>query len=294
MVEPIAGEADGVRWSVLDGRPHPGLDGLVVRYSDYTEHSRTALRRRQVATPGVTVILSYGDPLRLEFDGGPAVEHRSFVAGIHDACVITEYQGPQGGMQVDLTPIGAHRLLGVPMRHLTNERIDTAALDVAVDLVELTDRLAHAATRVERFAVVDEVLLAAAATGPVVRPETAWAWRQLQRTGGLVSVNELADEIGWSRRHLIRRFGEEIGLSPKPVARLLRFSRAVDLFGMLAQPGPVPDGGPRPFTISDVAATTGYADHSHLVREFRRLAGCSPSAYLADLTAAGHGAITTP
>ena len=32
--------------------------------------------------------------------------------------------------------------------------------------------------------------------------------------------------------------------------------------------------------IADVAAATGYADHAHLDREFRALAGCTPTAWL--------------
>ena len=58
---------------------------------------------------------------------------------------------------------------------------------------------------------------------------------------------------------------------------MLRFERAAELL--------VPTmagGGPAarvPCTLSDVA-TCGYADHAHLDREFRALAGCTPSEYL--------------
>jgi AraC-like DNA-binding protein len=33
-------------------------------------------------------------------------------------------------------------------------------------------------------------------------------------------------------------------------------------------------------TIAEVAAATGYADQAHMAREWRTMAGCSPSAWL--------------
>ena len=93
---------------------------------------------------------------------------------------------------------------------------------------------------------------------------------QLERSHGQVPVNVLADEIGWSRRHFGVRFRQAVGLAPKPTGRVLRFRRATDLLTR----GPVR-------SIADLAAACGYADHSHLVREFHSLAGCTPSQFVA-------------
>ncbi len=45
-----------------------------------------------------------------------------------------------------------------------------------------------------------------------------------------------------------------------------------------------PAGGPQAGgvieNLADVAATCRYADHSHLVRDFHALAGCTPTAYI--------------
>ncbi|MGH3926723.1 MAG: helix-turn-helix domain-containing protein, partial [Pseudonocardiaceae bacterium] len=112
-------------------------------------------------------------------------------------------------------------------------------------------------------------------------PEVAWAWGQLLRSSGNVPVRRLAEGTGWSRRHLLTRFRDQIGLAPKPAARVLRFRRAADLL----VPGSGAAGGsdlPASRSIADVAAECGYADHAHLVRDFRALAGCTPSQYVAD------------
>lgn len=255
----------------VDGRPHPALAGFVLRYTGYRESSAVPLRRRQPASGSVTLILSLGPPIRLHGPAGPTVP-TSFLAGLHDAPVITEFTGAQHGLQVDLTPLGVYRLLGRPMSELTNltPGLDEVAAPV---LTGLPDRLADEPDWTGRFTRVDAALLGALDASRVrPDPEVAWAWRELQRTAGAAPVARLAEDTGWSRRHLLTRFRTQVGLAPKAAGRVLRFNRAA---GLLATA--------RSRTISDLAASCGYADHAHLDREFRALAGCTPSRYLAEL-----------
>jgi AraC-like DNA-binding protein len=249
-------------------RSHPALAGVVAGpYCGYVEHADDPFRRREVATGQVAMIISFGEPIDVvemshSTSGGRRLT--SFVAGLHDGYAVTQHAGSQHGVQVDLTPLGAARLLGGP-QEVANECV---ALD---DLLgrfagELTDRLASAPDWGARFALLDRVLLDRAADGPEPDPAVVWAWGQLERSHGQVPVSVLADEIGWSRRHFGTRFRAQVGLAPKPTGRVLRFRRAVDLL----RAGPIR-------SIADLAAACGYADHSHLVREFHALGGCTPS-----------------
>jgi AraC-like DNA-binding protein len=97
--------------------------------------------------------------------------------------------------------------------------------------------------------------------------EVAWAFDRIIVTGGRAKVASIAERIGWSRKHLARRFADEIGLGPKSVSRIVRLSRAI----AAARTGS--DGW------ADIAADCGYADQAHLVREFHALAGASPTAW---------------
>ncbi|MFC5994063.1 helix-turn-helix domain-containing protein [Pseudonocardia hispaniensis] len=251
-------------------RPHRALARLVLGYSGYREFSPAPLRRRQAPVGSCALILSFGDPIRLDGPAGPLVP-RSFLAGMHDAAVLTEFTGAQHGVQVDLTPLGVFTLLRRPMSELTNR---TARLDELGDaeLAALPARLAEDRDWAQRFARLDRFLAERLLDERAARhdPEVAWAWSELVRRDGAVPVAALAAETGWSRRHLLNRFRDQIGLAPKPAARVLRFSRATRLLVAGSD-------------AASVAATCGYADQSHLVREFRALAGCTPGQYRAEL-----------
>jgi AraC-like DNA-binding protein len=273
-------DGEAATWTMVHRAPHPGLAGVVAgAYCGYVEDTSAPFRRREVANGRVAMIVNLGAPLDLvEMTHSPSGGTRltSFVAGLHEGYALTEHHGDQHGVQIDLTPIGAGRLLG-------------AAHDVANactpldDLLgrtasELTERLAETPDWATRFDLVDRLLLRLLDDAPDPDPAVAWAWGQLERSAGRVPVGVLADEIGWSRRHFGVRFRDAVGLAPKPTGRVLRFRRACDLL----------DAGPVR-SIADLAAACGYADHSHLVREFRALGGCTPSQYVADRLPDGGG-----
>jgi AraC-like DNA-binding protein len=273
-------ESDAVSFELAIRVPAPALRGLVRDYEDFRERSAAPLRRREIAVPDPVVIVDFGEGWDVGADGDAPLEHHgSFAAGVGDRPSVVEHAGRARCMQVNLTPLGARRLLGVPLAELTNlvvpldELLGPAARDLA-------EQLAAAAGREERFALLEGLLLARAADSAPGRPDVAWAWRRLVQSGGGLPVAALAEELGCSRRHLAARFGAEVGLPPKAYARLLRFRRAAD--ALLS-------GGER--GLADVAAACGYADQSHLNREFRVFAGTTPSELLASRAPGGGGVL---
>lgn len=254
-----------------------------MRYCGYREFSSDPLRRRQAPYDGCPLILGFGGPIRL---AGPAGVSRptSFLAGMHDAAVVTEFVGAQAGVEVQLTPLGVYALLGRPMSDLTNQCVPLDALE-APDIAELPHRIAEDVGWAARFARVDEVLLRRLQQSRVApSPEIESAWCRLVASGGRVTVEQLASYTGWSRRHLLTRCQREIGLAPKALVRVVRFSRAAQR--LVPMSGGAPPTTMTDVNIADLAAACGYADHSHLVRDFHALAGCTPTQYAAEWQAA--------
>jgi AraC-like DNA-binding protein len=279
-------------WEMATRPAHPVLRAHLAGYCGYWEETPRPLRRREVPSGMVPLIISFGDPLRVGApgDGGPGRRLTSFVAGLHDRPVVTEHAGRQHGVEVMLTPLGAYTLLGVPMRELANAMVDLDDL-LGRGAQKLVVRLAEAPGWDERLALLDDALAVRLAAGREPSREVVHAWTRLCQTGGAVTVGGLASELGWSRRHLVERFREQVGLPPKVMARVLRFQRSLRLLkgeGVAAGAGAAGGDGSRDSggvasgrSWAEVALACGYYDQAHLNRDFRAFAGCTPTEFLA-------------
>ncbi len=254
--------------------PAPALRRWVSSYTGYRLDAAPAGTHQGVASAhlafllcldGKVEVLANADPTR------PPGAFTAMVGGLHPGPAVVAQGAAQTGVQLDLTWRGARALLGVPAGELAGDSVDLAAL-LGARAEGLLDRLAAAPTWPQRFALLDEELAALAACGPgdgAVAPEVAHAWDRLDATGGLLPVEALAREVGWSRRHLAARLRAETGLAPKAAARVIRFQRACDRLRR---------GEP----LAAVAADCGYADQQHLARDFRDLAGQTATSWRAE------------
>jgi AraC-like DNA-binding protein len=253
--------------------PSPPLRACVDRYVGYHFDGFPPGIHRGLPSRHLKFIVSLGAPIELASMPDPAQPPASYAAlagGLHGRAATIVHDGTQYGVSVELTPLGARALLGLPAGALASTVVPIEDL-LGQRTAELIDRLASADRWEARFAALDRVLLDGLQDARDVVPEVAWAWRRLVRTGGTVDITGLAGEVGWSRRHFTEQFRSELGVPPKVAARVLRFERARQMLGSAGHGG-----------LARVAATCGYYDQSHLTREWRDLAGCTPSTWLAE------------
>lgn len=176
--------------------------------------------------------------------------------------LLTSHSGHVSGVAVRLSPMGAFRLFGVPMVHWEAPDLEPSHLLPRFFRL-LPERLREAAPR-DRRVLLDQALLVLLETDRVIAPEVTWAWQELHRTRGRTRTAELAAGTLWSVRHLERRFREQVGRSPSALARILRFTHALQL----REKG-------LPFVR--VAELAGYHDQAHFNHVFRDITGLTPS-----------------
>lgn len=100
---------------------------------------------------------------------------------------------------------------------------------------------------------------------------------------GQINIGTLADRHGLSLRQVERRFKEEIGFSPKLMARLMRFHHSINEGPKIKAPN-----------MAQLALELGYSDQAHFSKEFKLFSGINPSSYFyTNITGSGNFIATT-
>ncbi|WP_081830666.1 helix-turn-helix domain-containing protein [Rhodococcus sp. UNC363MFTsu5.1] len=275
------GSGTHLQWAAVSATPAPTLAGLVSRYGGFREVSAMPILRRELPSPSPVLVISLAEPLSLSRPSGD-LSTSAVLVGVGRTATLAAHSGAQTVLEARLSPLSALQLFGVPASDLTDRVVDLADLWDGAEAV--VGRIGTAATWAERFHLLDSVLTALAQHGREVDPVLAGAWQQLLSSRGNLRMSALHDQTGWGRKRLADRFREQVGLTPKSMARLVRFHRAVN---MMHQPGHR--------SLTAIASSCGYYDQAHLNREFRELAGGPPGSYLtgmdADPAAAGMAGI---
>ncbi|MFF2849971.1 helix-turn-helix domain-containing protein [Streptomyces sp. NPDC058001] len=225
---------------------------------------------RVVPHPAVMLILEFG-PSQPTLEDGAGRRHRgSLVAGpgFGSGGGVRAWGEQVECVQVRLSPVVAGAVLG-----------DSPA-DLAGSLVSLDDLWGREASRIrerlsdipsweKRFAFMDALLARRLEARSPVDPAVAWAWNRIVVSRGVVRVDHLAAELGWSRKRLWSRFHSHLGIPPKYAAKLVRFDHAVHR--LVAGEG-----------VARVAADGGYCDQSHLHRDVVEFTGTTPATVLSE------------
>ncbi len=216
-------------------------------------------------------ILPDGTMELLTIDGDVTVEcsnpkrsmrrYGTFVVGQLRRPISLKHRGKISITGVRFQPAGASAFLSIPMHHL---------VDTIVPIGELnTGRLElhlRACPHGERKIKVLESWLHDRLSHRFDDGITAPAVASILNRRGCGLVNDVAGEIGITARHLERRFHDTVGLSPKLLSRIVRFSNAFEQIKTA-----------RRVRWPEIAFDSGFCDQAHFIREFRHFSGQVPS-----------------
>jgi AraC-like DNA-binding protein len=233
-----------------------------VSMAGFRDRATDPVDLRMVPFPAVTVAIDVGDGLLVVDDVSGRQQRGNVVVGLAPGSLRAVGRDIEC-LQVRLSPVVAHSVLAdSPELGGTMVGLDDLW---GRDATRTQEQLRAAASWDDRFAIAEAALARRLEAGRAVDPEIAFAWGRIVTNRGRVRIDQLAAEIGWSRKRLWSRFGSQIGLTPKRATQLVRFDNAAH--GLAAG-----------HSAARVAAETGYADQSHLHRDVLAFAGVTPTA----------------
>ena len=192
-------------------------------------------------------------------DGSATPQQAVMVSGQITRPIVLCGTEPADIVGIRFRTAGARDLLGLPLTELTDRVI--ALRDVGRPLAVAIEAAGRSADPVSTLcrSLLDRI-----------RPHGSHLTpRAVERLAGGESIRQIARAAGVSTRTLERRLGEDTGLRPKLLQRVVRFRK---LYALL-QSGTV--NGAR------AASVAGYYDQTHANRDFRRFAGVSPTEHFA-------------
>ena len=215
---------------MISRAPDPRLAQYVTgAYLGWIEQTSRPVRRRDIASTTIPLILNLGPRYVISDGRAPQSVHSrgSFITGLADGCTFVDCATESCAIQVNFAPLDAYRLFGVPMASLTNTTVELEE-QFGASVGELIARLRDASTWDERFDLLDAFLLDRLRRAARTVPEVEWMWTQIVLSNGRVAVGSFAHATGRSHKYLISRFHEQVGLTPKTVARIVRFEQVAE------------------------------------------------------------------
>ena len=246
-----------------------------------SEHEDDHAPRSLIVPDGIVeIVFHYGDPWITTVAGGlRMVQPRSFAISQMRKYIEIESNGRTGFVSVRFYPWGAYHFFDRPVHSFLDDTVSTAMLwpEHYEDLMEKIHVAAGGTGGASGTGGEDGAGFASVVQGFLLdrldehyRDDVALdeAVKLIRSTGGQLSVEEVGERVGLSRKQLERKFVATVGTTPKTFARISRFLNICHHLDRY-----------RGSTLTRLAHECGYFDQAHFIREFNDFTGFTPKAF---------------
>lgn len=167
-------------------------------------------------------------------------------------------------------PYGFNHLLGISANEIREGIIATEDIFGSKDSL-LYEKLSESSYLEKKIQILNTFFIEQAAkknlsNQNLIHPTLNY----ILKNKGAVTVNHLVKYTGYSERHIERIFNECIGLNPKKFGNIVKLHFFLNLLKYKSSQS----------NITDLCYEAGYADQSHLIKEFKKHTGITPTQYL--------------
>ena len=271
-------------WNMVEAQPAADLADAVECYWEGWGNIPPLVEKILPRT-GIELMFNLkGEHVVRELDGKTldADYQNGWLSGLQRRYMLIETTGGSHFVAARLKPWGAWRLLREPMREVSC-RVPLVDDIWGNDAERLSTRLAEAPNLYARFDLLEDHMRRRIDFSKDADHGVVEASRQMINQQGRVRIEDLCRSIGTSRVTLSRKFNDQVGLTPKTYARVVRIS---SLMNHLAVKGED--------SWAMLAEDFGYHDQAHLSHDFQDFCGTTLTDYLQRAAPGGGATIEDP
>lgn len=214
------------------------------------------------------LVLNFGEAFkRFHSDGSVELQPPALMVGQMTRHVMIQPTGRIDLLGIRFHPGGAFPFFKFPQSELTDRILN---IEEAIPFSEMFSELYDQPAAHSRKKIIETWLCTLLRSNKNDCRLTQRAAQAILAHNGVIILKTFRQNLSVSERQLERVFKDQVGLSPKMFARIIRFQ---SIFRALESESPA--------NWSPLAFECGYYDQSHFLRDFKAFAGELPSSYFA-------------
>jgi len=162
----------------------------------------------------------------------------------------------------------AYPFVQMPLHELTDSVVD-GDLVLTPEIMSLREMILAAPLISQKFMTVENFLLKKFIKKLVVNPFINFAVNKIILAPENISIEHISAKVGFSQKHLIKLFKDNVGVTPKGFLKIIRFQKAITEISASKCPDWI-----------GIALESGYYDQAHFINDFKAFSGFTPNQYM--------------
>lgn len=247
-------------------KPNPSLSPYIRYYWILQDDALCAVTERTLPVGCMQLVFHRGQ--RLLMTNELQLQPSSFISGQSIGYADVQSTGRLEMIVVVFQPQVAKAFLRIPSYHFHGQHVSTDDLE-DIELSDLAKQVSDASGCGACIQLIEEFLFRRLHSFTDFHLKRIVAVLHEIDSCPQIQLSRLADVACLSSKQLGRVFADYIGATPKEFIRIVRMQRALS---MLQQDARV--------SFAQIAYECGFADQSHMIKEFKLFSGYTPVEYL--------------